>query len=86
MLLEIKLEQSELELKLLQNGATIDIAKAKYYHDLSEVLISCLDKLLIRTNIDIKSLKSYKILSNLGRDSTSYKIVAAFVEGLKVSS
>mgnify|MGYP001558068011 CR=1 FL=1 len=54
------------------------------YGELLTGLISTLDKLLIRTSIDIKSLKGYKIQGNLGTDNTSYKIASAFVEGLKI--
>lgn len=61
----------------------LDFETAKYYHDLNEVLITRLDKLLRRNIIDVKSLKSYKIQENVGTDSTSYKITAAFIEGLK---
>ena len=83
--LRLKIDKSEARLELVENKQVIDIEAAKYYHDLSGVLITILDKLLIRNNIDIKSLKSYKILGNLGSDSTSYKIAATFIEGLKVS-
>lgn len=85
MVLEIKLGQLEVVLKVLKNRRAIDLQEAKYYHDLGGVLISGLDKLLGRNKIDTKSLKSYKIQSDLGQDSTSYKITSAFVEGLKVS-
>ena len=84
MVLEILLIESQAVLKLIKNKRVIDFETAKYYHDLSDVLISCLDKLLIRTSIDIKSLKGYKIQGNLGTDNTSYKIASAFVEGLKI--
>ena len=84
MLLEIKLDQSEVELKILKNRVAIDFEMVKYYHDLSDVLISTLDKLLKRNKIDVKSLKSYEIHGNLGKDSTSHKITSAFIEGLKI--
>ena len=84
MLLEIKLNQSEVELKLLKNRRTIDFITAKYYHDLSDVLITGLDKLLRRNKIDTTTLKSFKIKGNLGQDSTSYKITSALVEALKL--
>lgn len=76
--------QSDVTLKLIKNVVALDTVTAKYYHDLSEVLISALDKLLKRNTLDHKSLKSYKILSDLGQDSTSYKITAAFIQGLKI--
>lgn len=83
MLLEIKLGQSEVELKLLKNGVTVDMETAKYYHDLSEVLISSLDKLLKRNKLTPNMIKSHKLHSDLGADSTSYKIATVFVAGLK---
>ena len=61
----------------------VDLQTAKYYHDLSEVLITTLDTLFKRTRIDTTALKSFKIKGNLGKDATSYKITQAFVEGLK---
>ena len=81
----IKISQSEVELKLSEKGRVLDFEKAKYYHDLSAGLITSLDKLLKRNNIDATALKSFKIKGNLGKDSTSHKITRAFVEGLKVS-
>lgn len=53
------------------------------YGELLTGLISALDKILKRNKLDVKTLKSYKIISNLGKNSTSYKIAAAFIEGLK---
>lgn len=84
MILQINLGQAEVTLKLLKNRQVLDFETAKYYHDLSDVLITTLDKLLRRNNIDIKSLKSYKIFSNLGQNSTSHKIASAFTGGLKI--
>ena len=84
MVLQIILTQSEVVIKLLKNGITLDLQTAKYYHDLSDVLITGLDKLLRRNKIDATALKSFKIRGNLGQDSTSYKIVSAFIEGLQI--
>ena len=108
MFLEIKLNQSEVTLKILKNRRVIDPAlekgrqsktanlkqalfkggvdsvTAKYYHDLSEVLINSLDKLLKRNKLDLKVIKSHKIQGNLGTDSTSHKIATAFVAGLQI--
>ena len=82
--LQIILTQSEVTLKLVKNGTTIDVVTIKYYHDLSDVLITGLDKFLERNKLDLKSLKSYKIRGDLGQDSTSYKIASAFVRGLQI--
>jgi hypothetical protein len=84
MTLEIFVEQLQITLKLIKNGQTIDSETFSYYHDLSDLLISRLDSLLKKNNIDTIALKSFKITGNVGEDSTSYKIVAAFVEALKV--
>jgi tRNA A37 threonylcarbamoyladenosine modification protein TsaB len=84
MILAIELSQDTITLELSDKGRAVDIETAKYYHDIDDVLITSIDRLLKRNKIDIKSLKSYRILGNLGSDSTSYKIAQAFVEGLKV--
>jgi hypothetical protein len=61
----------------------VDSETFSYYHDLSEKLITSLDKLLKRNNIDTTAFNSFKIQGNTGKNSTSYKIAAAFVEGLR---
>ena len=82
--LEIFLTQPEATLKISEKGRTIDSESFSYYHDLSDLLISRLDSLLKRNNIDTSALKTFKIAGNLGQDSTSYKIVAAFIKALKI--
>ena len=82
--LVITLNPGELRLEIRQKSRVIDLQEAKYYHDLSDVLISCLDKLMKRTTLDLKAIKGYTIQGTLGADSTSYKIAAAFLEGLKI--
>ena len=76
------------------------------YGELLTGLITTLDKLLKRNNIDpirlfchtkakhskkaksngvgTTAISSFKIRGNIGKNSTSYKIAAAFIEGLKV--
>lgn len=81
--MQIILIQSDVTLKLVKNGRTLDLQSTKYYHDLSDMLITGLDKLLERNKIDTSSLKSFKIKGNLGQDSTSYKIASAFIAGLQ---
>jgi len=56
------------------------------YGELLAGLISALDKLLKRNRLDVRALKSYKIINDLGENSTSHKIAAAFIEGLKAKS
>lgn len=84
MTLEIFMEKERVTMKLLKNGRTIDSETFLYYHDLSDVLITNLDKLLQRNSIDTSVLKLFKLQENIGENSTSYKIAAAFLEGLKV--
>ncbi len=86
MRLLITLNQNGLRLEISQKGRLIDFETASYYHDLSDVLITLLDKLLKRNNIDATVLNSFKIQGNAGDNSTSYKMVAAFIEGLKVKT
>ena len=64
----------------------VDSETLSYYHDLSEKLITSLDKLLKRNNIDTTALNSFKIRGNTGKNSTSYKIAAAFIEGLRAGA
>ncbi len=86
MTLGISVEQNRITLKLSEKGRVIDLETALYYHDLSDVLITFLDKLLKRNNIDTTALKSFKIQGNTGENGTSYKIAAAFIEGLKAGA
>ena len=62
----------------------VDSEAFSYYHDINGKLITTLDKLLKRNNIDTTAFNSCKIQGNIGKNSTSYKIAAAFIEGLKV--
>ncbi len=84
MKLVITLNQSGLRLEIRQKGRVIDSETFSYYHDISEKLITSLDKLLKRNNIDATALNLFKIRGNTGKNSTSYKIAAAFVEGLRI--
>ena len=81
--LDLDVKQFIIKMAILKNGRAIDIETAKYYYDLDGVLITSLDKLLKRNNIDTIALNSFKIRGNAGKNTTSYKIAAAFVEGLK---
>ena len=83
MTLRVKIDKSEITLGLVTKRKIIDSETFLYYHDLSDLLISKLDKLLQRNSIDASAIKSFKIQENIGENSTSYKIVAAFIEGLK---
>jgi hypothetical protein len=83
MTLRVFVEQSRITMAILKNRRVVDSRVFSYYHDLGEVLITTLDKLLKRNNIDTSVIKSFKIQGNTGKDSTSHKIAAAFIEGLK---
>ncbi len=83
-MLVINLYSDNIKLEIKQNNRVLDFVSTKYYHDLSDVLITGLDSLLKRNNIDATAIKSFKIKENIGKDSTSYKIASAFVEGLKI--
>lgn len=83
MTLSVFIEQNLIKMGLVKKGRVLDSETALYYHDISEKLITSLDKLLKRNNIDTTALKSFKIQGNTGKNGTSYKIAAAFIEGLK---
>lgn len=85
MTLIVKITKDEVALNLIQKGQMLDLKQTKYYHDLSEVLITALDRLARRTKISPTALKTFELHSDLGSDSTSYKIAAAFIEALKVN-
>lgn len=82
--LNIILESNRVTLNLLEKNQAIDSETALYYHDLSELLISVLDKLLNRHKLSRRMLKSFKINNNLGNNSTSYKIAQSFIQALKI--
>jgi hypothetical protein len=86
MTLKVFIEQDQITLGLLKKERVIDSETALYYHDLSDVLITTLDKLLKRNNIDTTALNSFKMLGNVGKNSTSHKVAAAFLEGLKAKT
>lgn len=82
--LAINLTEKDIKLSIKRKGGlTIDSESFSYYHDLEQKLIIYLDKLLKRNNIDVHSLKGYRILGNLGTETTSHKIAEAFVRGLE---
>lgn len=81
--LAIILAKSSVNLQV-ERGQVIDSESFSYYHDLDQKLITGLDKILKRNKMGAHDLKSFKISSNLGQNSTSHKIAEAFVAGLKV--
>ncbi len=83
MILSIFVEQSKVTMAIMKGKEAIDSESFSYYHDLDALLISNLDKILERNSIDTTALNSFKIAGNTGENSTSYKIAAAFIEGLK---
>ena len=84
--LKINLAKEKVGLEILgKDTGRVDFLEAKYYHDISTVLITALDRLLKRNKLDLKVIKGYKIQGDLGKDSTSYKIAAAFILALQVN-
>jgi hypothetical protein len=86
MILSVFIEQNLIRMSLAEKGKVLDSETFSYYHDISEKLITSLDKLLKRNNIDTTALNSFKIRGNTGKNSTSYKIAAAFIEGLRAGA
>lgn len=82
--LQLSLNNNIATLSLLKGNEIINTVEKKYERDLSSVLISCLDKLLEKTSIDVSYLDSYFVSSDLGSDNTSLKIATAFLEGVVV--
>lgn len=82
--LTTELSEGEFKLSLTQNSKVIDFEGSEYYHDLSDKLITCLDKLIKKNKIDIRSIKTHRIQGNLGLETTSHKIAETFVEALKL--
>ena len=83
--LVIILHPNSFQIKILKKGQTIDLETVKYYHDLSDLLIACLDNLLRKNKLDLVAINSYKIQGYLGQNSTSFRIASAFIKGLRVS-
>lgn len=86
MILSVFIKQNLIKMGLVEKGKVLDSETFSYYHDISEKLITTLDKLLKRNNIDTTAINSFKIRGNIGKNSTSYKIAAAFIEGLKAGA
>lgn len=86
MILSVFIEQNLIKMSLAEKGKVLDSETFSYYHDISEKLITSLDKLLKRNNIDTTALNSFKIQGNTGKNSTSYKIAATFIEGLRAGA
>ena len=63
----------------------VDSQTDSYYHDLSDQLITALDKLLQRNSIDSSNIVSYTITGGLSPDSASFRIAQAFGEALIAS-
>jgi len=75
-----------LEVSAIRKKGVIIKGGQAIYGELLTGLITALDKLLKRNSIDATALKSFKIGGNTGKNSTSYKIAAAFVEGLRAGA
>jgi len=86
MTLFIFVGQSKVIMRIVKNRSAIDSETFSYYHDISKKLITSLDKLLKRNNIDTTALNSCKMQGNTDKNSTSCKIAAAFIEGLRAET
>lgn len=73
-----------LEASYLRRYGYIKMGGGRVYDELLTGLITGLDKLLKRNRMGTHHLKSYRISENIGENATSYKIVRAFIAGLKV--
>jgi len=80
---DISEKLTPLEVSAIKRKGFIKRGKTVIYGELLTGLITSLDKLLKRNNIDTTALNSFKIRGNTGKNSTSYKIAAAFIEGLR---
>ena len=83
--LRIHLTLETLELTLVEDKKPLDSQAVSYERDLDQRLITGLDGLLKRNNVDITALQGYTLTSDMGLESTSFKIAQAFIEGLKAA-
>lgn len=81
--LYISIKKESSLLQLMDKDRRIDSIESKYHHDLSEILIAGLDTLLRKNIIDIALISSFTLESQLGPDSTAYRIGQSFIEALK---
>ena len=69
----------------MEGKKALDSEAVAYDRDLDQRLIESLDILLKRNGVDITEVEGYTLNSELGTESTLFKIVQAFIEGLKAA-
>ena len=74
-----------MELKLQEGKKLIDSLTFDFEANLDSVLISAVDKILKRNRIETLSLKTVKVLGNVEKSSSAYKIAQTFIEAVKAS-
>ena len=76
--------QKELTLKLKQGNRVIDHEDLTINSNLDTLLISSIDKILVRNNIDRLSLKSMEIQGKLRLESVSGMVLGTIEKALKI--
>ncbi|TSC91610.1 MAG: hypothetical protein CEN90_408 [Parcubacteria group bacterium Licking1014_17] len=84
MKLIIYLYKNNIRLELEKNGVVIDCKDLPYYHDLPDVLITSLDKLLKENSIDMKAITLCKIRERGDAGITARRLVQIFADALKI--
>ena len=82
MRIRIEITKDHQSLILENEGLVVDKISDIYYHDLDSKLIEGLAFLIRKYSIGLNDISDYTIVCSLGQESTSSKIVEAFVEGL----
>jgi len=78
-------KRGEVELKLQEGKRLIDTLTFEFEANLDSVLISAVDKIIKRNRIETLSLKTVKVLGNVEKSSSAYKIAQTFIEAIKAS-
>ena len=76
-------KRGEAELQLRDEKKLIDSLTFEFEANLDTVLIEAVDKILKKNTIDTSSLKTVKVVGEVNKDSSAYKVAQTFVEALK---
>ena len=74
-----------MEIRLTKAGKLIDTLDFSFHGNLDDLLISSVDKVLKKNRIETLSLKTVKVLGNIEKSSSAYKIAQTFVKAIKAS-
>ena len=74
-----------MEIRLTKAGKLIDALDFSFHGNLDDLLISSVDKVLKKNRIETLSLKTVKVLGNIEKSSSAYKIARTFIEAIKAS-